>query len=497
MFAYSSIRPSDLWFRWLLVPALVFLAMATSQTHLADFWHHLARGRDIALSGRLLDHEVFTFTIAGQSFQDVNWLTQLGYFYLFQIGGLDLVRVVNALLLCAVFVWLMVLCRRQTQNLAIAMGLGLACFLGLWEVLTIRPQTLSLLLFVAMVDLLDRSEKSPWLLGVVPLMMALWANLHGAFPAGLILIGCFWLAQTGTWWYERTPAARTHWYTLTLTLAASGLATLINPYGWGIYQYVGLTSRRAGERRLDEWLPPSLDQMIGLAWFLSLPILVGLLWLGWKKYRVPLRIREVVLLGCFGLMALSSVRMVAWWLLILAPILAGRLEKIWPADPAQTFPPNRGAVLSCLGLVVIMILSLPALHHLNPLLQLRPKDRTTSHLEQARQYLQDQVPSAQVFARFEWGEYLAWAGHSHSKIFMDGRIEIYPDSVWNDYASITRGDPDWEKILDRWRVDVLLLDADFHRKSGLLSRVESSSQWQLRYQSGNALVWQRPHGAGF
>ena len=39
--------PTPAWARAALVPALVFIALATDRNYLADFWHHLARGRAI------------------------------------------------------------------------------------------------------------------------------------------------------------------------------------------------------------------------------------------------------------------------------------------------------------------------------------------------------------------------------------------------------------------------------------------------------------------
>src|SRR5689334_12695957 len=83
--------PTDGWVRLILVPVLVFIALASNTAYLADFWHHLARGRVIVSEGRLLNHDVFSFTAYGESFQDVNWLSQVVYFLLFSEGGMALV----------------------------------------------------------------------------------------------------------------------------------------------------------------------------------------------------------------------------------------------------------------------------------------------------------------------------------------------------------------------------------------------------------------------
>src|SRR5438128_4994279 len=234
--------PTDTWVRWLIVPALVFIPMMSDRGYLADFWHHLARGQAIVTEGALLDHDRFTFTVPGRSFQDVNWLTQAVYYLLYDAGGLELVQLVNALTLALTFTLLVMVCRRVSGSLIVGSAVGIAAFFGIWQVLTIRPQTLSLLLFVLMLDLLERATRNPrWLL-LPPLMMALWANLHPAFPAGLMLIGCFALAAVWEGWragqFLRHPPT---WY-FAGCLLVSVLATLLNPYGWRLYQYVVLTS---------------------------------------------------------------------------------------------------------------------------------------------------------------------------------------------------------------------------------------------------------------
>src|SRR5207302_7496824 len=109
------------------------------------------------------------------------WLSQVVFFLLYREGGLALVQVVNALVTALTMGLLVLLCRRVSGSLVAAMVVGIATFLGLWQVLTIRPQTFSLFLFVVLFDVLERSERRPALLFLAPVLLALWPNLHGAF----------------------------------------------------------------------------------------------------------------------------------------------------------------------------------------------------------------------------------------------------------------------------------------------------------------------------
>ena len=95
--------PTDAWVRWLIVPALVFIAMMTDRGFLADFWHHLARGRAMAEEGQLVDRDLFTFTVPGVEFQDVNWLTQVIYYRLYEWGGLVPCLAIEAVITLCIF----------------------------------------------------------------------------------------------------------------------------------------------------------------------------------------------------------------------------------------------------------------------------------------------------------------------------------------------------------------------------------------------------------
>ena len=539
--------PTNAWVRAAIVPALVFIAMAADRNYLADFWHHLARGRAMANEHRLVDHDLFTFTIPGQPFQDVNWLTQLLYYGLYQWGGLDLVRLVNALVLAATLALLVALCRRKSGSLALAAAAGICVFFGLWQVLTIRPQTFSLLLFVVLYDLLDRSEERPGWLFVVPGVLALWANLHGAFPAGLMLLGCFVLAAVlegrgardeGTGRHEtgrhetrrqetgpvlplslsrvslsRVSSSPRAWQ-LALCLAASVLATLVNPYGWGIYQFVVHNSGTSAARRIDEWLPPSLDLWIGKAWLVSMVVMAGLFAAAWVRLRRRPTPRELVLVACFLVPACGAVRMVAWWLLICAPLAAALLADLFPRcrdlrgasdegrgtreDPSRPSPlaprdqPSWDAAVAFGLILVLAVMSTPALQRFNPLLAARlAAPRLEDDLEAVHQRLRAHAPGGRIYSHFEWGEYLSWSCTPSYKVFMDGRIEIYPDDVWEKYSTVTCGKAGWQKVLDDYGVDALLLDTDYHARTGLLPRVDECSGWERVFHNGRMILYLR------
>lgn len=476
----------------LLAPALVFIACGIDRNYQTDLWHHLARGRLIATEGQLPNTDRFTYTVAGQSFQDVNWLSQYLFYRLYQLGGLDLLQAINGVLLAAAMAVLVRLCRRASGSLLLAAAVGIFTFLGLWQLLVlIRPQTFSLLLFVLLYAVLEASDRRRWLLVLAPCLLGLWVNMHGGFPIGLVLIGCYLLAAflEGAWREGRGVLRDGRVWALAACLVASALATLVNPYGWRVYQYVVLTSGTAAARKIDEWLPPGLDLFIGKVWVASL---LGMLLLFALPGRRP-TVRQVCLVLCFLPPACGSARMVAWWLLIIAPIAAALVAANLPRQRLEKLDESRpglGAALTCAVLIAAMVLSLPWLERWNPLLQyVRTTHRTEDDLEEMADRMREEEPG-RVFTRFEWSEYLTWALGSDFPIFMDGRIEIFPDAVWREYSAVTSGAADWQQILDDYQVRYLLIDASgYHGR--LRPLVEQSPRWQRLQQAGLVTLYRR------
>jgi hypothetical protein len=115
----------------------------------------------------------------------------------------------------------------------------------------------------------------------------------------------------------------------------------------------------------------------------------------------------------------------------------------------------------------------------------------TAEDEVVAERLRDQDNGKRIFSRFEWGEYLGWALSPRSKVFMDGRIEIFPDEVWADFEAVTRGRGDWEAILELYDVDCLLVDrSGFH--ADLLPQVERAPEkWERVCDAGDAVLFVR------
>jgi hypothetical protein len=476
---------SPVWMRAAFAPALAFIATAGNHAYLYDFWHHLARGRAMIETGEIVNRDLFTCTIAGQPIQDIGWLAQVFYYRVYSWGGLGLLQLINSLLVALAIGVIVHIVSRQTGSMGIAAVAGTFAFLGAWQSLTLRPQTFSLVLFVILYDLLLLAEdRSSWLLAV-PLILALWVNLHGAFVAGLILVAGFTAGVTWAAWPDglRSPRVWCWW----LCALAAGAATLASPYGWGVYHFVSQTATAATSRPITEWLPPSPDLWVGKFWIMSLALVVISL-----AARPRPAARDVILILAFLPLAASSVRMVVWWAIVITPLLARALAGFKPVTTPVEAPGKAPA--ACFAAIIgLALLSVPGLDRFNPLLPAarRAPSNTDQSLDGIVSYMREHEAPGAIFSRFEWGAFLNYHLGPGFPVFMDGRIDAYPARVWEEYSAITAARPAWLGVLDRYDINYLVLDSSYHGDSGLLDAVVASGRWRKAYKAGEAVLFVR------
>lgn len=309
-----------------LIGALTLLAAALmlsfDGTRDGDLYLQLASGRFIATHG-LSAVDPFQTIAHGEPWLNLQWLDELLAYGVASWVGVTGLTVAYAALLAAPLALLLWLCRRK----GIAMMIALAAFYcaGLWVIVHPRAAGFSVLAFSLLVAILvggwlRRPEAAmPRLRWAVPATLAvfaLWANLHGGFLAGLLLIG---LVAAGLALERRLgrPGAvgRRRIALLALTGAlAAATVVLASPLGGGILPY--LASFRNPEISMisSEWLP-SFQSPLALAYLAIAAAFAAWVWSRNPASRSP---AAALVTGAFLLFALLALRN----LVFVGPVLA-------------------------------------------------------------------------------------------------------------------------------------------------------------------------------
>ena len=483
---------------WALVPLVLIFTYGASQPIIhSDFFYNLMNGRLMVEQRALLTRDVLAYAPQVVPFYNQPWLTQLAYYVEYQIGGYPMVLFVHACALTAAFAAVQAVARTLSGSarwasvatlIAVAIGFTNAA---------VRPQEYSFFPFALVWLLLVRYAARGWQLWLIPAIVAIWVNVHGAFLLGLGLVGISLLGATLEAYRPgqgpRSVLEDARVRRLALVGACAALATLLNPYGPWIYDYwLKATMDPVARATGNEWEPTTIHRPAGLFFFLSLiPAAVVAALVALRRQRPP-SWTDALLLACFGPFALISIRNVVWWGMILPPLLAKYAALALPRR--ATGEPRREVALLNLALAATLVgiagLSLPWLRVSDPLLA--PNLRgylDPTHPVDAVDYLRQSGASGRVWVRMEWGGFTEWELWPRLRPMVDARMEIRPPQVWYDYFTIIEARPGWEEILDRDRVDYLVLELSAFPE--MRAAVAASPIWHEVYRDHLAAVYAR------
>jgi len=465
---------------WLVVVLGAIGVMELAQVPSAvDLAYHVKAGELMVAERALLRSDVLAWTTAGRPWLDQNWGAQLVLYGIWRLGGFWLLTVASAL--CTVAAWGLVAaaCRRRTANLRLIAWAILAGYLAAAAGFSARPQMFSLLLFAAELYLLEVARTRPRVALAIPLLMPLWANLHGAFVVGLGLLAVE--VAAAAWRRDRRTAAR-----YLLVTAASLAGVLVNPWGARVLGYaVSLPASRTVTRIVSEWGPATPRHLAGLLILAALGILVVALVRAPTPERAPEQLLRMAVLGAI---ALWTVRAGAWFGLALPIALCAvaRSPVARPAGADRGSPVLSGLVLASLG-VALVVAAPPVSRALVPALASRPE--LAAAPVAAADWLAANPPPGRMFNLQLWGSYLEFRLGPQVQVAFDSRFELPPAERWEQYRAVTEGRWDAERLLDGWDVSHVVTSQRW--TPALVDLLSASGGWRLAFSHGEQRVYVR------
>ncbi len=483
-----------LWALAVIVGVFAFVNTHPIRPH--DFWWHIAVGREIVATHHIPTVDTFSYTMRGAPYPSYQafWLMEVWLYLLYHLGGAPLVVLAQALTLTATYALVLLAARLEGGAWRIAASATLfAAALGLddWNV---RPQVAAFLIAALFLWGLTRLRHSgsSRLLIIFPLGMALWVNIHGTFPLGLVLLGLGILDAAWEGW--RLAGWQGGWLharpLLATTVLSAGAALLCNPRGLGIVAYLRtLTTDPAVQHLVPEWAPPTFQTWSGALFLLSLLGVAALLAVSPRRPR-PSALGAFLF---FGLLALKTSRGVIWFGLAMAPPLARHLAALIALRAKGKAPPREESFLLNWIVAALLLggafLSLP---WFKPLLPLPPQKASLISPETpiaATEVLLREHPPGRLFHAMPFGSYLIWAAQPDYPVFVDSRIELYPLPIWVDYLRISAAECDWEARLEHYGVRTLMLSP--LEQAPLVEAVRASPHWLERYADDAAVIFVR------
>lgn len=457
----------------------LLLGLSTQTLQDPDIVMHITAGRWMLEHQAVPDVDVFSYTRTGAPWIAHEWLAQCLMAVLQSIAPWTALVVVTVGLFAFTLAYLMrFLLERMPPIYALLMTALAAAAMS--SHLLSRPHVMAWpLLAIWMAELIkaNESRRAPpwWLLGV----MVLWANLHGSFTLGLLLMGPMALeALVQAEPKERMVVLR-QW--LAFGVAAM-LAAMFTPYGWrGIWLTLQV-SQLTHLQRINEWAHPGGIALLPLEIWLLMFLLLSML--GYVRLPVVRFLMLLVLLhqafmvgrfiSVFGLLAP----------MLIATSFGQRYAQLTIHEPPSKLdawfdkfksPANGWAC----GLSAAVVLLLGLVMHHHEVYNTPASQNVASGVNAARAA----GAKGHVFNAFNLGAPLISQG---VPVFIDGRADLYGDAHIGVYFDlIESSDPQHiAKVLDDYAIGWTALSP----KSSLFLFLNQSPSWVKAYEDEAVVI---------
>lgn len=406
---------------FVLVPILgVFVAAARAITDNSFLWHVWA-GTVQLDAGEVLRFDPFSFTAGGEGWRTQSWVADLGYGLLERATG-DLAWVWPLVALTLVLTLSIVglaVYREVSNPTATAIVLFFVAWLVL-RTLVPRPVVFSHLLLAALVVTLG-TRRLQW---AIPLLVWVWAGVHGSFVIGLglIVLEAIRSSRRQLWTVAGLSA-------VTASLTAHGVAL------WGIL--LAFAESRGALDLIQEWAPPDLtDPTVAPYALIVVAVLVA-------AARGRIAVRDLVVVVPFLLFGLTSYRALIPATLVLAPWAARAVD--FPRGVSSTSRLNAAIAVALVAVALVLGLGRA---------ESEPDDElfpvaAVSALSPGPLFHGDAV-----------GGYLIYSAWPQRLVYTDDRAELYGEQRFQDFVDARDGRPVWRDVFAEYGIVQALLPAE-------------------------------------
>lgn len=396
-----------------------------------DLWGHVRFGQDILTSRTLPRIDPYSFT-QDRPWVNHEWLSEVVMALCYRLGGM--LGLVGLKILVVGFALLLIFRHMSPRvpPLFSAAGLAVVMWGAFPLTTTVRPQLWTFLGLAVLMSTLARNSRAWWL----PLIFAVWSNLHGGWIVG---VGVLWLWTLGELIENRRLSS------IGQAVVATG-ATLLNPDGLGLWRFIAETVR-LGRPGITEWqplwvAPPS-------EWLVWLIVVAATVWVKPRRLATWL---IVIVLGA----ASAKVNRLAP-LFVEVTVMALAADRAWaiPAIASHVRTARGPAIINAIAVGIITVAALVrSLPHLTCL----PIESQWAADPGITQALAGR--NGRLAVEFNWGEYAIWHLGPQIRVSIDGRREtVYSETTLATQRSLALGRPEGLEWLSVVKPEYLWFDA--------------------------------------
>jgi hypothetical protein len=461
-------------------------SLATRDLVDPDFWWHLRTGELIWQTHAIPRVDPFSYPLHGKPWIAHEWLAELFFYGGYRTGGTDFLVLIFAGITALAYFFLYCRCSGKPYVAGLLTVLGAMGSVPTWGV---RPQVLSLLFASLFLLIVDRAYAKPVLLSLLPILMLLWANLHGGFAVGLVILAAYWIGSLGERLQGKTrdTAQLPPFKTLSFVLVATSLAVLANPNGARLYRYPIYTLRLTSlPRYVSEWRPPSVHEPRFLFFFLILIVTYALISI--RRSFPPAYMFLLLVLTTAG--ALRSIRHIPMFMLIAVPVLSSLIsdelaQRRWARSLFADDHPS--ATKKRVNMILFATALLLFVFNVVRVMRRQPEIEAINFPGGAVTYLLTHAMPMPILNSYNWGGYFIWKLYPRYLVWVDGRTDLYGDAFMDDYAKLYKTQEGWRRKLEGFGIRTVVLPPG----APLAQALMSDRGWKSVYRDEQSAVFIR------
>ena len=489
--------------RWWGVPALIVGVCLTGVVSFTpaldnDVWWHLATGRWILSGAGIPKSDPFTYTALGRPWVTHEWMSEVLFYSLYRIKGIDLLVVLKSVLAAFAIALsalaAMVGARSRERLAGAAVGALLAAPLIAARAF-VRPHMLTALFLGGLLLLLrleSESGRRLWRMLLAPLFL-LWANLHSGFVLGFALLGLYWTGEALAVRLAGTRgSARPVWRERGLVMLLCFAASLVNPHHIHAHLYpfhlIAREEVRGGIVELRNVFHPTYRGAWFL-WGLAATGLAGLVLLVDSRRRLvwPLLLPGIL----FAVLGLASLRGLSEFSVLVPAVLGAHAAALGRRPHVASGVSIGVIVLGLTGGIVAFVRGMPVGEGSAQRIGLaaEPGSRPVA----AARFLREERPAGSIFNLLSYGGYLINELGPQTKVYIDGRLDIFPPGFLKSYTRMLETGEGWKDTVDRYGITMAVVNhvPDPERDQGLRARLRSDPDWACVLAGDYTLVYAR------
>jgi hypothetical protein len=463
-----------LWFSVMLTVGLYICSPIVDP----DLWWHLTFGKWIVAHKEIPSVDHWNMWGEGQPWRAYSWSNEIVLYFFDHYWGEQGLLVAKLLLGVALAFSLFYCLGKIANDWFVGCLLGIFATCACYNHFTLRPQTLVWIYLAWLILLADRIDRQGLsgkrVLGLL-LVMCLWANAHITTALGILVL-CGWSFK---------PTHEGVVFALKLALIAF-IGTLFTPYFGGEWlTFFSKTGHPFAHSSVAEFQPATIMQFSTGFLILVVALLMAFLHIRPWSLRIP----QILVGGAFIMAALAVVKFIPFAVIVLSALCA----RIWANESAdRRLLGNLAEGIENLRTLineipkeglsfVFLVLAFINFH--------KVWDEPVSHdiipVEAVDFMIEHNLPHP-ILNDFGRGGYIMYRysdekGNLEHKVPIDGRTNVTPHEIWEEFHSALFGKLNWRDYIERVNPQTIL----WRTESALSSILLNNTEWCLVKQTGD------------